>query len=87
MGVKAAASKKKAKARSQSEARKSVDGRERPDVLPLQKAAKVHEDLKGRMTGADHWSFFQDSPRQDLETDAGWRRVRLGPSQGTGKRR
>lgn len=87
IGGRVAASKKKAKAHNRSEARKSVDERERPEVLPVKIAAEAHKVPKDRMTGGNDWSFFQDSPRQDLETDAGWRRVRLGPSQGTGKRR
>jgi hypothetical protein len=61
--------------------------RERPEMLPVQKAAGVFPVSRSRMNGEDRRSFFQDNPRQDMETDAGWRRVRLGTSQGTGKRR
>lgn len=76
------------KSNSRSQTQKSVAAkRERPEVLPTKKATGVYPDPKSRMKGGDHWSFFQDTPRQDLETDAGWRRVRLGTSQGTGKRR
>lgn len=41
-----------------------------------------------RQAAADeYWSLFGDVLRQDLETDRNWRRVRLGTSQGTGRRR
>lgn len=76
------------KSNSRSKTRKSVAAkRERPEMLPTKHPADVYPDPKSRMKGGDHWSFFQDNPRQDMETDAGWRRVRLGTSQGTGKRR
>lgn len=85
-GAKPAASKKNAKAHSSSEIRKSVDAPKRTQALPVN-ASEVHKFSKGRTNSGAYGSFFQDSPREDLETDAGWRRVRLGPSQGTGKRR
>lgn len=73
---------------SRSQTKKSVAAKqERPEMLPAKQATGVYPDPKRRMKGGDHWSFFQDNPRQDMETDAGWRRVRLGTSQGTGKRR
>lgn len=57
-------------------------------MLPSKKAASGFIlPPKNRIKDEDHWSLFQDVPRQDLETDGGWRRVRLGTSQGTGKRR
>lgn len=61
--------------------------RERPAMLPSKKATGAFSHPKSRMKDEDHWSLFQDAPRQDIETDGGWRRVRLGTSQGTGKRR
>jgi hypothetical protein len=61
--------------------------KERPEMLPSKKATGSFTLPKNRIRDEDHWSLFQDAPRQDLETDGGWRRVRLGTSQGTGKRR
>lgn len=61
--------------------------RERPDILPSKKAAGGFSLPRNRIKDEDHWTLFQDAPRQDIETDGGWRRVRLGASQGTGKRR
>jgi hypothetical protein len=76
------------KSNSPSQTQKPVASeRKRPVMLPTKKATGVYPDPKSRMRSGDHWSFFQDNPRQDMETDAGWRRVRLGTSQGTGKRR
>lgn len=76
------------KPNSRSQTEKSVgEKRERPHMLPTKKAAGVFPVSKSRMSGEGHWSFFQDNPRQDMEADAEWRRVRLGTSQGTGKRR
>lgn len=73
---------------SRSQTKESVAAnRERPEMLPAKKAAGVIPVSKSRMSGERHWSYFQDNPRQDMETDAEWRRVRLGTSQGTGKRR
>jgi hypothetical protein len=65
----------------------AVAKRERPEMLPAKKPTGVYSVPKSRMNGEDFWLLFQDNPRQDMETDAGWRRVRLGTSQGTGKRR
>jgi hypothetical protein len=85
---KAAAPAIASKPNSRSQTEKSVAAkRERPEMLPAKKAAGVFPVSKSRMSGEGHWSFFQDNPRQDMETDAEWRRVRLGTSQGTGKRR
>ena len=71
-----------------SQAQKLVaEKRERPEVLRTKKATRDLPAPNRRVSGEPHWSFFQDNPRQDLETDAGWRRVRLGTSQGTGRRR
>ena len=56
-------------------------------MLPSKKATGAFTLPKNRIKDEDHWSLFQDTPRQDIETDGGWRRVRLGTSQGTGKRR
>jgi hypothetical protein len=76
------------KSSSRSQTQKSVAAkRERPEMLPAKKATGVYPDPQSRMKGGNHWTFFQDNPRQDMESDAGWRRVRLGTSQGTGKRR
>lgn len=61
--------------------------RERPEMLPDKKATGSVSRPKNRIKDEGHWSLFQDAPRQDIETDGGWRRVRLGTSQGTGKRR
>lgn len=84
--VAAPATTSKPNSRLQSE--KSVAAkRERPEMVPPKKAAEVFPVSKSRMSGEGHGSFFQDNPRQDMETDAEWRRVRLGTSQGTGKRR
>lgn len=76
------------KSRLRLQAQKLVaEKRERPEVLPTKKATGGLPAPNGRVSSEAHWSFFQDNPRQDLETDAGWRRVRLGTSQGTGRRR
>lgn len=56
-------------------------------MLPSKKATSGSAFFKNRIKDEDHWSLFQDTPCQDLETDGGWRRVRLGTSQVTGKRR
>lgn len=61
--------------------------RERPDVLPPRKSTGALPVPPKRGTGAESWALLSDNPRQDLEMDAEWRRVRLGTSQGTGKRR
>ena len=61
--------------------------RERPDVLPAKKPTGALPVLTRRGNGEGRWALFSDNPRQDIEMDAGWRRVRLGTSQGTGKRR
>lgn len=81
--------KKASKSSHRSQAQKSgAANRERPEVLPSKKATGGSSvPPKSRIQGEAHWSFFQDNPRQDIETDAGWRRVRLGTSQGTGRRR
>jgi hypothetical protein len=60
---------------------------ERPEMLPNKKATGAYTLPKNRIIDENHWSLFQDVPRQDIETDGGWRRVRLGTYQGTGKRR
>lgn len=63
---------------------------QRPDMLPAKKSVPGKAAIKkpkNWIEGELHWSTFQDMPRQDLETDAGWRRVRLGAPQGTGRRR
>jgi hypothetical protein len=59
----------------------------RPEMLPSKKTTGAFTLPKNRIKDEDHWSLFQDAPCQDIETDGGWRRVRLGTSQGTGKRR
>lgn len=56
-------------------------------MLPSKKAVGGFSLPKNRIKDEDHWTLFQDAPRQDIETDGGWRRVRLGASQGAGKRR
>ena len=61
--------------------------RERPDVLPAKKPNGIHPVQTRRGKGEASWALLNDNPKQDIETDAGWRRVRLGTSQGTGKRR
>ena len=61
--------------------------KERPAMLPSKQPSGAFTIPKNRVKDDDHWSLFQDDPRQDIETDSGWRRVRLGTSQGTGKRR
>lgn len=50
------------------------------------KPSETREDRKQRQA-REYWSLFGDVLRRDLDDDAGWRRVRLGPSQGAGKRR
>lgn len=85
---KVAAPPKTSKATPRSAIHQSVAAkRERPEMLPSKIPAGAYSAPKSRMNAELHWSFFQDNPRQDMETDAGWRRVRLGTSQGTGKRR
>lgn len=61
--------------------------RERPDVLPPRKSTGALPAPTQRSTRGERWAMLADNPRQDLEMDAGWGRVRLGTSQGTGKRR
>lgn len=76
------------KRNSSSQTQKSVaTERGRPEMLPVKKATGAPPVSKSRINIEDRWWFLQDNPHQDLETDAAWRRVRLGPSQGTGKRR
>ena len=71
---------------------RAVVVRERPEVLPPpgkrpKSGKEVFKNPKNMIAGELHWSTFGDMPRQDLQTDAGWRRVRLGAPQGSGKRR
>ncbi|BCW66048.1 hypothetical protein NicSoilB4_08110 [Arthrobacter sp. NicSoilB4] len=61
--------------------------KERPAVLQITNARSSAKFSSAATRGEDHWSLLSDSPREDLETDRAWRRVRLGTSQGTGKRR
>lgn len=61
--------------------------RERPAMLPSKKAAGAFVRPQNHIKDEHHWSHFHDAPREDIETDGGWRRVRLGTSQGTGRRR
>lgn len=76
------------KPNSRLQSEKSVAAkRERPEMVPAKKAAEVFSVSRSRKGSEGHWSFFQSNPRQDMESDAEWRRVRLGTSQGTGKRR
>ena len=37
--------------------------------------------------GREYWSLFGDVLQQDLEEDVSWLKVKLGPSQGAGRRR
>jgi hypothetical protein len=58
------------KSNSPSQTKKSVAAKqERPEMLLAKQATGVYPDRKSRMKGGDHWSFFQDNPRQDMETD------------------
>lgn len=64
-----------------------MEKRKRPDVLPAKRPTGVLPLPTRRGNGEVSWALLSDNPKQDLETDAGWRRVRLGTSQGTGRRR
>jgi hypothetical protein len=59
----------------------------RPEVLP-QKGVAGRAAHTGRDDSSEaYWSLFGDVLKQDLETDRNWLKVRLGTSQGTGKKR
>ena len=73
--------------KSNSAAKPPKAGKARPEVLPTQKFSRHSVKAKRDAATDNYWTLFGDVLGQDLETDRNWSRVRLGTSQGTGKRR